>query len=284
LQPPQPPEGSTKVYAGATLEEAFAAAVRVHGPRVRPLQARQIRGGLRGLVGKDRFEVVVAVPSTPSDAAGVPATSGSVDVVLEELLDLADAEEQRVADAVHRSRTRRRAAAAKPMRSSRLETSVPADEPFTPLDAPSVVEVHVAPDLTVDEPAPLTHPAPAIAQHSARSTSVARAPRRQATPIRRQMRELGVPEVVLRRLPVEDPVTPAEWIAALTTAIGAAVPPPAAPSEQHPVVVSGHERAGVIAILHAGVAGWAPGTVVLDGRMVPATAEQLAWGVWTCVS
>lgn len=277
MQPPQPPESGTKVYAGATLEEAFAAAVRDHGPKVRPLQARQIRGGLRGLVGRDRFEVVVAVP--PS-SGGVPAraASGSVDVVLEELLDLADAEEQRVADEVHQQRTRRRAAAAKPARVS-AETVV--EEPFVPVVASSVVEVQVASD-TVDETTVPTHPAPSIAQHSARSST--RPARRQATPVRRQLRDLGVPEVVLRRLPVEDPATPAEWVAALTAAIAAEVPAPAAPSEQHPVVVSGHERAGVIAILHAGVAGWAPGTVVLDGRMVPATAEQLAWGVWTCVS
>lgn len=275
MQPPQLPENGTKVYAGATLEEAFAAAVRDHGPGVRPLQARQIRGGLRGLVGRDRFEVVVAVPA-PSGGLPARTTAGPVDVVLEELLDLADAEEQRVADEVHQQRTRRRAAAAKPVR-VRTESV----ETVPPVAAPAVVEVKLAADA-VDEQVVPTHPAPSIAQHSSRASS--RPARRQATPIRRQLRELGVPEVVLRRLPVEDPQTPAEWVAALTAAIAAEVPPPAAPSEQHPVVVSGHERAGVVAILHAGVAGWAPGTIVLEGRMVPATAEQLAWGVWTCVS
>ncbi len=124
------------------------------------------------------------------------------------------------------------------------------------------------------------HPQPDVARHEERAVPIAqerRAPepaavpappapsraRRSAAPAvgtwsKAALTRLGVPAAVLDDL---DPPAPGDdlgWVVALTSAIAAAVPDPGEPDEKHPVVVSGHGLAGVVAMLDAGSRGAAP--------------------------
>ena len=81
---------------------------------------------------------------------------------------------------------------------------------------------------------------------------------------------------MLDALPSPAPRDDLGWVVALTAAIEAAVPAPAEPDEQHPVVVSGYGLQGAVAVLDAGSRGLVPGTITHAGRTAPATATELA--------
>ncbi|MCU1691755.1 MAG: hypothetical protein JWM64_846, partial [Frankiales bacterium] len=89
---PAPEEGEVvEVFVGDSLEEAMAAAVEALGPGLEVRRARKVRAGVRGLLGRDRYEVL-AVPG--ADAATLDAfEEDPVGSALDALLDAADARE-----------------------------------------------------------------------------------------------------------------------------------------------------------------------------------------------
>ena len=91
-QPDPSGEGEVvEVFTGDTLEEAMAAAVAGLGPDLTVRRARKVRAGVRGLLGRDRYEVL-AVP-----AAGrrrpLPRSADAVGSALDALLEAADEQE-----------------------------------------------------------------------------------------------------------------------------------------------------------------------------------------------
>ena len=103
--PSTPPPDDADVFTADTLEEAMAAAVASHGPDLVVHSARRVRAGVRGLMGRETYEVV-ATPAAPAsapaadpaaDPAAGPAAAPSADPVeaaLAALLDDAEAREQ----------------------------------------------------------------------------------------------------------------------------------------------------------------------------------------------
>ncbi len=82
------------MFAGDSLEEAMAAAVAALGPDLEVRRARKVRAGVRGLLGRDRYEVL----AVPGDDGALPAppAPGSGDALgdaFASLLDAADAHE-----------------------------------------------------------------------------------------------------------------------------------------------------------------------------------------------
>jgi hypothetical protein len=84
-----------------------------------------------------------------------------------------------------------------------------------------------------------------------------------------------VPDEVLAALPEQDPTDDLRWLVALTDAIGATVPAPAADGDAD-VTAAGRGLRGALALLRLGVTGVVPTMLILDGRAVPATATELA--------
>ena len=58
--------------------------------------------------------------------------------------------------------------------------------------------------------------------------------------------------------------------------IATVLPPPAALSEQHPLVVDGYGLPGVLGLFDAVRRGFTPGTITSGDRRAPATASELA--------
>ncbi len=88
---------------------------------------------------------------------------------------------------------------------------------------------------------------------------------------------LGVPPAVLAQLPATAPTDDLGWVVALTAAIAAVVPAPAAlATGEHPAVVHGHGVVGAVALLDAGSRGLTPGTISHAGRTAAATPTELA--------
>ncbi len=154
---------------------------------------------------------------------------------------------------------------------------------------------HPAPDLARHAPSVSAAPAGvwrdllvgAVEPRGTTPESVV-APRAPAEPgparwSRNDLRSIGVPPAVLRRLPVEDPVDDGGWRRALQDAIAAVVPAPSEPDAEHPVVVSGHGLAGAVAVLRAAVEdGAVPGTISFRGRRRQATPAALVEVLATC--
>lgn len=319
MSPPDPTAPPPAVFTGATLAGALAAARTAHGPGATVVRALRVRQGVRGLLGRERYEVHVRLPASPpapgtqpvpgrpSAAAGDhPATPGPEEV-LRGLVDAADESEDSApvwswtgtsdvsalleevtarqvrepvvghpdpdlgihALGLAGSRQGGPAGAPDDLGDERGTASAASDPSGQPggwrrrlLDA-----VEELPD------APPTAPPPRAARA-----------RPAAAWDRGALRSAGVPAAVLRRLPAEDPSDDAGWRRALREAIAAVVPPPAEPSEQTPVVVSGHGLAGVVAVLRAAAEdGRAPGTIALGDRRRPATPAALVEVLAACV-
>ena len=292
-----------EVFTGESLEEAMAAAVAALGPDLQVRRARKVRSGVRGLMGKDRYEVL-AVP-----AGGGRSSPEAVTAALEGLLERAESEEA--------------AGTATPPAAATASTSrtpPPAPEPVpaatlrrsTPVAAP-----RREPDLAERAP----HPQPDLAEHRdhGHTASLAASPTApptteqasvepvpaEPTPVepgtrgsgwsRTRLLDLGVPAAVVAAvdaaLPAGEPTEgPSDrsaddlrWLVALTTAVAATVPPPAQADADHPVVLDGHGTAGALALLEAGVRGTPPGRLTTGDRTVAATALELALAIRAAV-
>jgi hypothetical protein len=320
--PTADPDDVVEVFHGDTLEEAMAAAVADLGPDLLVRRARKVRSGMRGLMGKDRYEVLAAPP--PGRA---PAHDGAdaVSAALEALVDRADAEDaadvasppsSTAPGAPRDGEVVAEPAEARAARSGRASQAPPAprgaeDEPTAPALAraderslaavsehpdPAVAEHPVVVDLDAAPPWPPGDPAtvPGGAEAGRDDAPPAQdAPEPATGPAAAQatgwsvarLQEVGVPSEVLAALPEDLPSEADDlgWVGALAGAIAATVPGPAAADAEHPAVVDGHGVAGALAQLGAGVRGVPPGTLTTAGRTVPATAVELALAVRTAV-
>jgi hypothetical protein len=307
--------GAILVFSGPTLEDALAAARAAYGPRVRIVRAQRVRRGVRGLLGQVRYDVHAVVPEAVTRPAGGPAQAGrpaqpsgataaagtpsagggDLADTLRRLVDAADASE----------------------RTSLPEASWSWNGGA---EVGALLEDVAALGLAARPDHPAGHPAPDLARHSSAHPAALEVPPADAAatwrsllvgaleptgaPLRRErtldrpvspaepepvrwsraeLRSIGVPPAVLRRLPIEDPTDDGGWRRALQEAIGAVVPEPAEPDADHPVVVSGHGLAGAIAVLRAAVEdGAVPGTISLQGRRRQATPAALVEVLATC--
>lgn len=260
-----------EVFTGESLEEAMATAVAALGPDLQVRRARKVRSGVRGLMGKDRYEVL-AVP-----AGGGRPSAEAVTAALEGLLERAESEE----------------AGGAPLPPA--PATVPAPVP-TPAPAPAlrrstpVAAPRREPDLAEraphPEPAVAEHRAPAVAEHSA--PALGHQTGAEPPPVtggwsRRRLLTVGVPAAVVDALPAVDPTDDLGWLVAVTTAVSATVPEPASADAEHPAVMDGHGTAGALALLDAGVRGTTPGSLTHGGRTVAATALELALAIRAAV-
>jgi hypothetical protein len=312
-----PPDGSevVEVFSGDTLEEAMAAAVAALGPDLAVRRARKVRSGVRGLLGKDRYEVLAAPSESgrPAPVAYDDEDGDAVGSAFEALMNRAEEQDSMPAATPARPRAGRRAAPPPPAvpveddrwtppPAARTLQPVP-DEPLpvrgrrpgqaaapaaparrtrratdAPHPQPDVAEHEVAPPFQ-EHPEPSPRPAPVPPPVA---TPVPPRPaRRSAAPAvgtwsKAALTRLGVPDAVLAELDPPAATDDLGWVVALTSAIAATVPEPGAPDEKNPVVVSGHGLPGVLAILDAGSRGLRPGTITTGGRTAPATATELA--------
>lgn len=253
-----------EVFTGESLEEAMATAVAALGPDLQVRRARKVRSGVRGLMGKDRYEVL-AVPAT-----GGRPTPEAVTAALEGLLERAESEEAGGAPLLP-------PAVPPPAVPQSPPAPAPALRRSTPVAAP-----RREPDLAERAP----HPEPAVAEHRAPAaepqTEVGPAPAPDGWS-RRRLLAIGVPAAVVDALPAVDPADDLGWLVALTAAVSATVPEPASADDEHPAVMDGHGTAGALALLDAGVRGTTPGTLTQGGRTVAATALELALAVRVAV-
>lgn len=257
-----------EVFTGESLEEAMAAAVAALGPDLHVRRARKVRSGVRGLMGKDRYEVL-AVP-----AAGPRSSPEAVTAALEGLLERAESEESA-------SRPGQPAAAPAP-----APTRTPAPGPSLRRSTPVA-----APRRASDLAEQLPHPQPDLAEHGSaapRPAAPEPAPGPAAAPSparwsRARLLEIGVPPAVVAALPDEEPTDDIGWLVALTAAIEATVPPHATADADHPAVLDGHGTPGALALLDAGVRGIPPGALTVAGRTVAAGAVELAIAVRAAV-
>jgi hypothetical protein len=155
-------------------------------------------------------------------------------------------------------------------------------DPIDDLDDPG--DLGDLDDLAVAPPA---LPATELPQLPAAPAPAARG--RQRVPAERgswsllALARAGVPSEVLDRVPPQDPEDDLAWLSALRDAIEAVVPAPGELGAPATAVVDGIGAAGAAQILRAGVAGIVPGTLLMDGRALPATAAELALAVRSCV-
>lgn len=310
------PAAGTVVFSGPTLEGALAAARTAYGPRVRIVRAQRVRRGVRGLLGQVRYDVHARLPGArpaapaPDDRGPTwpgtdrprprpaPGGDGLADA-LRDLVDAADSSERSVAEPSWSWNGEAEVGAlladVATLRTARAER--PSGHPALDLAAHAAHAAHAAPaaapaapaapgaplwrDLLADAVQPPARPEP---PRPAEPVGPARpAPAGPALFDRNDLRGIGVPAAVLRRLPVEDPVDDGGWRRALQEAIEAVVPAPADPDDDHPVVVSGHGLAGVVAVLRAAVEdGAAPGTISHRGRRRQATPAALVEVLASC--
>lgn len=291
-------DSATEVFSGDTLDEALASARAAHGPQVRVVRAQRARQGFRGLLGRERYDVVVRLPETT--------------------VTVLSPEPAPRPEPVRRPRVRRREDDGDPVHSAFADLLAAADEseraaPEEPswawngeedvsallhdLTAWSKKQLaleagpHPAPELVASEGntdrADRAHRADrsgAPRREPARAPARPRPPRRSGEWDRAHLRSLGVPHEILGRLPIEDPETDEEWRTALREAIAAAVPAPSSPDADHPFVVSGHGVPGAVAILRTAVRdGATPGMLTFEGRRRAAGPKVLVEVLASCV-
>jgi hypothetical protein len=304
-------------FDGPTLEAALEAAVRTLGPDLEVIDARRVRtGGIAGFFSRERYQVIAGprngTAGAPSATAGCGAqtlpTPGVDEVALQASID--DAIRALIED------VERRTEQAPPPRFADVLAGVSAD-PAAPAPASEVgagedvCEAEVVPDpaTLVVRPADASPPAPVVAGRAAGAGSptapLGLAEAGEADPVgpgpdgrdesvavgsdlatgwsRRALAELGVPSRVIAALPDRRLTTDALWIAALTEAIAAALPAPAEPGPDAEVCVSGHGPEAAVKILQAAMQGYVPGTLCLDGEVLPATPVVLALAVRACL-
>jgi len=299
------------VYTGDTLQDAMASAVADLGPDLEVRRARKIRSGVRGLMGRQVYEVLATAPtggplgsdSRPlaGDSGGFGADSGDpLQDAVERLLEQADAQEsappapQRPGPgdeqglrprAVTVTRTPGRRASDRPA----ADTAVPephgrapavaGDAAPRPVSAPDGATARRRrtdaphPDPTVADHALAQQPFPALGRSANGISALGRSANGWS---RARLARIGVPAPVLGALPTDEPTDDLGWLTALTAAIAACVPAPAVAGPDHPVVVDGYGLAGALAVLAAGCRGATPGTISCPGRTADATAMELA--------
>lgn len=315
---PPDPTAPLAVVTAATLAGALAAARTAYGPAATVVRALRVRRGVRGMLGRERYEVHVQLPASdpapgtqpgrgrPSAAAGEHGSHQSApgpDEVLRGLVDAAD-ETEDSAPAWSWTGTSEVSALLDVV--TARQGREPGGHPDPALGIHSLDLVRPrqggrpgAPVALDDERGPAGPSTDPFGQpgrwrrrllDTVEELADAPAPPRPAGPRpvaawdRGSLRAAGVPAAVLRRLPAEDPSDDAGWRRALREAIAAVVPPPAEPSEGTPVVVSGHGLAGVVAVLRAAAEeGRAPGTIALGDRRRPATPAALVEVLAACV-
>ena len=299
----------------------MAAARADRGPAVRVVRARQVKAGVRGLLGQATYEVVVdpasgraprsAAPSArPSAAPRRPApapapkprrrrsddeSGDTVASTLEALLEAAEAEEREqpvvVADppdpvpvgdpTIDDLLADMAARSETPRPPSAGRVSNRAARPRRRTHPDLDISDHEPSALVEADPVPLREPQPAVLELEA---GPARPRGRSAGRVTRaKLRALGIPTTILKRLPSEEPDSPGGWLDALHEVVSVVVPPPAEVSATHPVVISGYGLAGVLAMLEAGAAGIPPGMLTVDGVTAPATAGRMIEVVRACV-
>jgi len=260
--------GDEAVFSGPTVQHALAAARAAHGPGVQVVRAVRRTPGLRGLLGRVRFEVAVRPPArtvsvvqgapVPQRATRTPSGPG-VDPLRGALDGLLDAAEER----------------------ERAVTGELVDDTAWTWAQQNDVG-RLLEELTARSAPARAHPAPALAVHGELPAEVV--PEVGSGWDRDELRRLGVPAAVLSRLPVEDPPDDAGWRRALRAAIAATVPPAGRPGEHTAVVVSGYGLLGAVAVLRAGAEdGATPGTISHAGKRRTATPAALVEVLASCV-
>ena len=299
----------------------MAAARADRGPAVRFVRARQVKSGVRGLLGQARYEVLVEPGSGRSPRAGTAgrgSTGGSppprrtpppppvtrprrrraeesgdtVADTLEALLAAAEDEERHQPHVIPDPDP---VPASDPTIDDLLaDMAARGDTPRPPsagrVSGRAARPRRTHPDLDISDhepsalepdPVPLRPPQPAVLELEA---GPARPRGRSSGRVTRaKLRALGIPTAILKRLPSEEPDTPDGWLDALHEVVSVVVPPPAEVSAAHPVVISGYGLPGVLAMLEAGAAGIPPGMLTVDGVTAPATAGRMIEVVRACV-
>jgi hypothetical protein len=303
-------------FDGPTLEAALEAAVRALGPDLQVVDARRVRtGGVAGFFSREQYEVIAgpgpvrepgpaagaptglpapaAAPaqpaaSPPDAAAGETALQASIDATIKALIE--DVE--------------RRSDLAGAPRFADVLAGAAAQGATQPDALPPVIDAEPEPpeEELVDEgradgaggpdvaTAPRVLSAPPSASASRAAQPVARSDDEPEAVVddaprwsRQALRRLGVPAAIIQRLPSERIATDALWIAALTDAIAAEVPRPAEPGPDAELCVSGYGAQAAVKLLQAAVQGFTPGTLCLDGEVLPATPVVLALAVRACL-
>jgi hypothetical protein len=91
--------------------------------------------------------------------------------------------------------------------------------------------------------------------------------------------DVGVPEDVVDRLRRRRPANDLQWTSALAEVLAETLPPAAPPGPGADLCVSGHGAASAVRIIRAGLEGFTPGVISVDGREAPASATELALAV-----
>lgn len=302
-------------FDGPTLEAALEAAVRALGPDLHVVDARRIRtGGVAGFFSREQYEVIAGpgpapkaapapggspdrsgAPSVPTVPPVRPGDAGTDEAALQATIDatiraLVEDVERRsdlvatpqfgevLADAVARG-------GAEPVIDAEAETvvsedDVRGDEAVETTNGCSVPVEQVGVERVDLEP--VAEPALPVGERPSadEAAPVGAAPHWS----RQALRRLGVPACIVNRLPTQRIGTDALWIAALTDAIAAEVPPPAQPGPEVDLCVSGYGAQAAVKILQAATQGFTPGTLWLDGEALPATPVVLALAVRACLS
>ena len=100
---------------------------------------------------------------------------------------------------------------------------------------------------------------------------------------RTALRDLGLPAAVLRALPQRAPTNDQAWLKGLEKALSRTIPAPLSHRAGPVARVVGEGAESAVAIIRGGVAGIAPGELILDGEAHPATAAVLARAVRACL-
>ena len=251
----------TQQFEGRLLEEALQSAVDNLGSDVQVLDARRVRsGGILGFFAREGFVVEAGLPEDPPVRTPVVGSGhgGGDDF---------EATFARMIERVELG-----------------QPPAPAIEQVPPVPAPPPVPVEATPVVAAVPPPAAPIPVAAIAVQ-APSHPV---DRRDGTLLGRPgwsheaLAGLGVPAPILERLDVDGYLSDLEWTIALERAIEAEVPPPAAWSGAS-AGVQGIGAESAVQLLAAGLAGFAPGTLVVDRRRIVACAAELALAVRSCL-
>lgn len=98
--PAKPSDDELFTFTGASMQEAYAAAVEMYGTGVEVRRARLVRRGIRGALGQSHYELLVAPPGAGATDTELQAAETAVSVALEELLNEADRAEKFAAERV----------------------------------------------------------------------------------------------------------------------------------------------------------------------------------------